>query len=130
MSTTELTANIVASYFQRNNLAPSEIEPLIRSVYGVIDMLGKEPAEPQMSEKVTPAQIKRSIQPDALISFIDGRPYKLLKRHLHTHGLTPDAYRTRFGLPNDYPMTAAGYAARRSEFAKAAGFGLKTRRKT
>ena len=37
---------------------------------------------------------------------IDGKPYKTLKRHLTKQGLTPDAYRERFGLPNAYPMVA------------------------
>jgi predicted transcriptional regulator len=57
------------------------------------------------------------------------KTYKLLKRHLTSHGLTPAEYRTRFGLPADYPMTAPGYSQQRSEVAKAAGLGVKTRRK-
>jgi predicted transcriptional regulator len=129
MSTTELTAAIVASYVERNRLAPSELEALIRSVYGALTALGQEAPASAPPEKVTAAQVKRSIQPDALISFLDGRPYKLLKRHLNTHGLTPEDYRARFGLPKDYPMTAPGYAAKRSEFAKASGLGVSTRRR-
>ena len=129
MSTTELTATIVASYVERNKVAPAEIEPLIRSVFGALATLGQEPARPDPVERPTLAQIKRSIRQDALISFIDGRPYKLLKRHLNAHGLTPEEYRARFGLPNDYPMTAPDYTAKRSEFAKASGLGIKTRRK-
>jgi predicted transcriptional regulator len=129
MSTTELTVSIVAAYVERHQLAPAELERLIQSVHGALATLGEPAAEPAAAEKASSAQIKRSIRPDALISFIDGRPYKLLKRHLNTHGLTPEAYRAKFGLPKDYPMTAAGYAAQRSEFAKAAGLGVKTRRK-
>ncbi len=45
-----------------------------------------------------PAQIRKSITPDALISFIDGKPYKTLKRHLTGNGLTMEEYRQRFGL--------------------------------
>jgi predicted transcriptional regulator len=114
MSTTELTATIVASYVERNRLAPAEIEPLIRSVYAALAMLGQGPAVPEAEEKPTATQIKRSIRQDALVSFIDGRPYKLLKRHLNAHGLTPAEYRARFGLPTDYPMTAPDYTAKRS----------------
>jgi predicted transcriptional regulator len=129
MSTTELTATIVASYVERNKIAPTELESLIHRVYGALAMLDKEPAHIEAQEKATPAQIKRSIRPDALISFIDGRPYTLLRRHLTAHGLTPQEYRARFGLPNDYPMTAPHYTAKRSEFAKASGLGVKTRRR-
>ena len=74
-------------------------------------------------EKATPAEIKRSITPDALISFIDGKPYKTLKRHLTGHGLDPQSYRLRYGLPADYPMVATNYAAQRSELAKSLGLG-------
>ena len=71
------------------------------------------------------ATIRRSITPDALISFIDGQPYRMLKRHLTTHGLTPQRYRQRYSLPADYPMTAPNYSAARSELAKALGLGRK-----
>ncbi|MER2267427.1 MucR family transcriptional regulator, partial [Methylobacterium oxalidis] len=33
------------------------------------------------------------------------------------------SYRQRYGLPNDYPMVAASYAAQRSELAKSIGLG-------
>ena len=73
----------------------------------------------------TDAQIEASIQHDGLISFIDGRSYKTLKRHLTAHGLTPERYRAKYGLPADYPMVAPGYAAKRSEIAKAIQLGHK-----
>ncbi|WP_336490506.1 MucR family transcriptional regulator, partial [Methylobacterium nigriterrae] len=33
------------------------------------------------------------------------------------------SYRQRYGLPADYPMVAANYAAQRSELAKSIGLG-------
>lgn len=130
MPTTQLTAEIVAAYVAQNRLSPSDIGALIRSVHGALISLGKEAPEPESTQKPTAAQIKRSIRQDALISFIDGKPYRLLRRHLRTHGLTPEEYRARFGLPADYPLTAPDYAAKRSEFAKAAGLGVRTRRRS
>ncbi|MFG1294107.1 MucR family transcriptional regulator, partial [Xanthobacter versatilis] len=54
----------------------------------------------------------------------DGRKFKSLKRHLRTaYDLTPEAYREKWSLPRDYPMVAPGYAAARSELAKASGLG-------
>ena len=38
-------------------------------------------------------------------------------------GMTPDAYRAKWGLPSDYPMVASHYAAKRSELAKLIGLG-------
>jgi predicted transcriptional regulator len=49
---------------------------------------------------------------------------KMLKRHLITvHGLTPEAYREKWGLPPDYPMVAPTYARLRSSLAKQSGLG-------
>jgi predicted transcriptional regulator len=127
--TLNLTADIVAAYVSQNKLAPAELEVLIRSVHGALNNLSGTPAEVVSVEKASPAAIRRSIRPDALVSFIDGKTYKLLKRHLTTHGFTPTKYRARFGLPADYPMTAPGYSKKRSEVAKAAGLGVKTRRR-
>ncbi len=72
--------------------------------------------------------VKRSITPDAIISLIDGKPYKSLKRHLTKQGLSPAEYRERYGLPRDYPMVAASYAAKRSELAKQSGLGQQRRK--
>jgi predicted transcriptional regulator len=55
------------------------------------------------------------------VSFIDGKTYKTLKRHLSSRGLDPHSYRERYGLPANYPMVAPSYAAQRSALAKAIG---------
>jgi len=72
------------------------------------------PEAPNSAEFATPAQIDRSITPDALVSFLDDRPNKALKRHLAGHSLDAGEYRKRFGLPDDYPLVAPSYAALRS----------------
>ena len=52
------------------------------------------------------------------------KKFKSLKRHLRTqYGLTPEAYREKWGLPADYPMVAPNYAQKRSDFAKKIGLG-------
>ncbi len=61
------------------------------------------------------------------MSFIDGKPYRSLKRHLTSQGMTPAEYRQKFGLPHDYPMVAASYAAQRSALAKSLGLGQRRR---
>ena len=51
---------------------------------------------------------------------------KMLKRHLLTvHGMTPEEYRVKWGLPDSYPMVAAEYAKLRSSLALQSGLGLK-----
>src|SRR3954467_12087356 len=122
----ELAADIVSAYVANNPVPAAELSALIGNVHTALNGLAKGPASVSAAaevEKATPAQIRKSITPDALISFIDGKPYKTLKRHLTGHGLDPYSYRQRYGLPSDYPMVAASYAAQRSELAKAIGLG-------
>ena len=120
----ELTADLVSAYVSNNRVQPSEVGALIASMHDALTGLarGAATATPTV-EKPTPAQIRKSITPDALISFIDGKPYKTLKRHLTGNGLTIEEYRQRFGLPRDYPTTAASYSAMRAEFARSNGLG-------
>ena len=120
-----LTAEIVAAYVAHNSMQPAGMPEVIASVHAALTSLvtGVSKATSETVEPATPAQIRRSITPDALISFFDGKPYKTLRRHLTGHGLDADSYRRRFGLPADYPMVAANYAALRSELAKQLGLG-------
>lgn len=128
---TQLTSDIVAAYIERNKVDAESLPDLIRTVHGALAAItageGEEP--PTAAKRASPAQIRRSITEDALISFEDGRPYRLLKRHLGSLGITPEEYRVKWGLPVDYPMVAPAYSTKRSEFAKAAGLGVTTRRK-
>jgi predicted transcriptional regulator len=120
----ELTADIVSAYVSNNRVSPAEMPALLSSVHAAVAGLGGPPASDEPSfEKATPAQIRKSIKPDALISFIDGKPYKTLKRHLTGNGLTIGTYRERYGLPRDYPSTAASYSEQRSALAKSLGLG-------
>jgi predicted transcriptional regulator len=120
----QLTAEIVANYVANNPVAVNELPALIQTISQTLSTLGEAaPAAEPHSQKATAAQIRKSIKSDGLISFIDGRPYKTLKRHLSKHGLTVAEYKEKFGLPKDYPTTAADYSAKRSEMAKSLGLG-------
>lgn len=75
----------------------------------------------------TPAvSVRKSLaSPDHIISMIDGKAYKTLRRHLSTNGLTPEEYRARYGLKADYPMVAPSYSEARRSMAKTIGLGRK-----
>ena len=83
------------------------------------------PAQP--AEAPSPAvSVDQSIIGDFLICLECGLQFKTLKRHLRTaHGLSPDEYRAKWNLADDYPMVAPNYAQRRSDFAKKIGLGRK-----
>ena len=126
----ELTAEIVAAYVSNNPVPVGSLAELLSSVHAAISGLanrGSSAPEADKIEKATPAQIKKSITPDHLISFEDGKPYKTLRRHLTLRGLSPEAYRAKHGLPADYPMTSASYSAQRSELARSLGLGQQRR---
>ena len=114
-----LTTKIVASHAGSHKLAVSELQALIGSVFEALRTAGAVAVE-QPAEALVPAvPIRKSVTPEFIVCLEDGKRLKMLKRHLATRfNLTPDEYRKRWGLPNDYPMVAPAYAAQRSELAK------------
>ncbi len=121
----ERTVDVVAAYVSNNSVPTAELPTLIASVHEALNRVASGPVAQtsEAFEKPTPAQVRKSIRPDGLISFIDGKSYKTLKRHLTKHGLDPHTYRERYGLPADYPTTSANYSAQRSALAKSLGLG-------
>ncbi|MCV9938280.1 MucR family transcriptional regulator [Boseaceae bacterium BT-24-1] len=122
-------ADIVSAYVSNNSVPPAELPALIAMTHAAIAGLGAS-AEPPPAEKLTPAvPIKKSISPDFLISLEDGKKFKSLKRHLRTaYDMSPEQYRAKWGLPNDYPMVAPAYAEARSNLAKKMGLGQQRRK--
>jgi predicted transcriptional regulator len=126
---TELTTGLVSAYLSNNPVPVSDLPALIASTHAALTGLGQGAAtKASATQKLTAAQIRKSITPDALISFIDGKPYKTLKRHLNRHGMTIEEYRARYGLPRDYPSTAPSYSEQRSALARSLGLGNQRRK--
>lgn len=125
----EQASDIVSAYVSNNSVPVGELPALLAGVHeALLKLASPAPAAPEVADKPTSAQVRKSITPDALISFIDGKPYKTLKRHLSRNGLTIEQYRERYGLPRDYPSTAASYSAQRSELARSLGLGQQRRK--
>ena len=119
-----LTSDIVAAHVSNNNVAVDEVPTLITNIYGALAGLGAAPAAEAKREPAV--SIRSSVKADHVVCLEDGKKMKMLKRHLMTdHGLTPAEYRTRWGLPGDYPMVAPDYAEKRRQLAKQIGLGRK-----
>lgn len=117
---TRVTAEDVPAFLRQMNDAVASLYARSNESVPVADTPNHEPA----------VSARKSLaNPDHIISMIDGKPYKALKRHLTTNGLTPNEYRERYGLKADYPMTAPSYSAARSAMAKSIGLGQKGRQK-
>lgn len=122
----ELTADVVSAYVSNNPVPVAELPSLISNVHSALQQQTAAPAQ-EASESQKPAvPIKKSVTPDYIICLEDGKQFKSLKRHLSTHhGLSPDEYRAKWGLPADYPLVAQNYSASRSALAKSMGLGRK-----
>jgi predicted transcriptional regulator len=120
----ELTADIAAAYLSANTVPAGELPSLIQTIHQALSGVSSG-APAAAAEPAKPAvPLKKSITPDYLISLEDGKKYKSLKRHLRTkYNMTPDEYRSKWGLPKDYPMVAPNYAKARSEMARNMGLG-------
>lgn len=119
-----LTADVIAAYVSNNELSPTELPELIRSVHAALGGAGgAESLVP--AEKQKPAvPIKRSVTPDYIVCLEDGKRLKMLKRYLRSHyDMSPEDYRAKWNLPADYPMVAPNYSKQRSQFAKDIGLG-------
>jgi predicted transcriptional regulator len=131
-SSVELATELTIAWLSNPNTRAQadDIPAFLSSMHEAVVNLGvrqseQPPAEP--ASKYEPAvTVRKSLASrEHILSLIDGRPYKSLRRHLSRHGLTPEQYRERYGLKPDYPMVAPAYAETRRALAKKIGLGSK-----
>jgi predicted transcriptional regulator len=132
-NTVELATELTIAWLRNSNTRTSadDVPTFLQSMHAAVTKLG----EPEMEEdagsaEFTPAvSVRKSLaSKDHIISMIDGKPYRTLRRHLATNSLTPDEYRQRYGLKADYPMVAPSYSESRRAMAKTLGLGRKGKR--
>jgi predicted transcriptional regulator len=126
LDSTAFVSEIVCAYVSNNAIPVADLPKLIAQVQGALNV--QAIAGPAGPAQPSAAEIRKSITHEALISFEDGKPYKTLRRHLTLRGLSPEAYRAKWGLDANYPMTSAAYSAQRSELARSLGLGQQRRK--
>ena len=118
-----MTTDVVAAYLRKNTLPSGRIGDIIAAVYQSLRTLEAN-GHGHFDAQKPAVPVRRSIHPDYLVCLEDGKKLKMLKRHLRSsYNLTPEQYRSKWGLPADYPMVAPNYADQRSAFAKKIGLG-------
>jgi predicted transcriptional regulator len=137
LNTVELATELTIAWLSNTNnrIAADEVPAFLQRMHFTLESLSaRAPAEQQPPEQPeeaahTPAvTVRKSLaSPDHILSLIDGKPYKSLKRHLARYGLTPEQYRERYSLKADYPMTAPAYSEQRRAMAHQIGLGAKGR---
>jgi len=131
-STLELATELTIAWLSNpnTNAAADDVPSSLQKMHGALNGIGSpQAAEEPAAQEYTPAvSVRKSLSSkDHIISMIDGKPYKTLRRHLSTHGLTPEQYRERYNLKADYPMVSENYSLARREMAKKIGLGQKGR---
>jgi len=76
--------------------------------------------------QLTAKQVADSVRPEYLVCFEDGTKHTMLRRYIKRRfNMTPEQYRNKWGLPDDYPFVAPSYSAHRAKIAKKSGLGHK-----
>jgi len=120
-----LSADVISAYVSNNKIMMGDLPGLIQSVHDALKTAAEGKTEQKPEPLTPPVPINKTVKRDRIISLEDGKAYASLKRHLTARGLTPEQYRTKWGLRPDYPMVAPEYSERRSALAKALGLGQK-----
>lgn len=137
LNSVELATELTIAWLgnQNNRVAAEDVPAFLRTMHATItDLSSPAPAPTEASEDTAAEQfapavtVRKSLaSKDHILSMIDGKPYKTLRRHLSTHGMTPEEYRARYNLKADYPMVAESYSAARRAMAHKIGLGSKGR---
>ena len=102
-----------------------EMTEYIEKIYGAVSALF---LKNEGTYSLPAAPIHQSVTDDYLVCLEDGQKFQMIKGHLRgTHGMTPEEYREKWNLPEDYPMTCKNHSAMRRRFAKSVGLGTVNR---
>lgn len=134
----ELAAELTIAWLgnQNNRVSADDVPAFLRTMHATITELeggsaagaGSVEDAPAAQEFTPAVTVRKSLaSKDHILSMIDGKPYRTLRRHLSALGLTPEEYRRRYNLKPDYPMVAENYSAERRAMALKIGLGAKGR---
>lgn len=117
-----LTADVVRAHVSFNQVDAEAFSQLIVSVHDALAKAG-QPAPTEQSCKDPAVNINASVTSDGIICLDCGSKWKMLKRHISSeHNMSPDAYRKRWNLSDNYPLVAPAYSEQRRAIALDTGF--------
>lgn len=138
LNSVELATELTIAWLQNQNnrVSAEDVPAFLEAMHATIEKLSgntqtrtdSEPGEDTATTYTPAVSVRKSLgSRDHIISMIDGKPYRALRRHLSSNGLTPEQYRERYNLKPDYPMVAPAYSEARREMAHKIGLGSKGR---
>ena len=133
----ELTAGVVQSYLNNNQMQPDQVPSLMQQVHDkFVQLQGGEASDASSSVEATgpqhepPVKPRNSVRKNDVVCLECGKTYKTLKRHIRTeHGMEEPAYKARWNLPSSMKLVAKSYSEQRSQMAKDIGLGDQRSRK-
>lgn len=133
LSPLDKTLALLTAYVANNSVQANELPGIIQDVHDKIVQLSPAELSNELLRQASVADdamprpavpIEQSITDDYIICLEDGRQLRMLKRYLWAqYNLTPNQYRTRWGLPDDYPMSARNLVEKRRAAALHKGLG-------
>jgi predicted transcriptional regulator len=127
---------IISAHLGNNPVALPDVPGFIRTVFSTLAELEYDPpargqaahaaiAEAPFRPQMAPAvNIGSSVHNDYIVCLEDGKKLRMLKRYLMSqYGMTPQQYRAKWGLPDDYPMVAPEVSDQRRKAAMNSGLG-------
>lgn len=129
MTAVELAAGLTIAWLSNssNRATIKDVPVILRSTYDSFVKLATvaDDSEAGLTRIYRPAvSVRKSLASrDHIISLLNGKPYKMLRRHLADNGLTPEQYRERYGLKPDYPIVSKNYSEVRRTMALKNGLG-------
>jgi predicted transcriptional regulator len=109
------TVDLVRSFILMNSIQAADLPPLIASIYASLTRLER------VTQSAPAVTVSDSVHDDYLVCLEDGKKLKTLRRYLQrAFNMTPEDYRRKWDLPDDYPMVAPAYSRTRSGIARRA----------
>ncbi len=123
------SVEVFKAYWSNSDSSNNELSH-IREVLYTIKGFVNEVFKSNTSSHRPAVKIEDSVQDDHIICLEDGKPLKMLKRYLKNHyGMSIEAYKAKWSLPDDYPVVAPMYSKVRQKLAVDTGLGYSRKAK-
>lgn len=122
----EMAAEIVQSQTSGSNMSTDEIKAALHNTYQTLKELQEAEvsgcaAEEKEDKTAAVAEPKRSIRKNEIVCLECGQAFKMLTKHLKSHGMTSKEYRKKYGFSSRQSLCAKALSDERSAASKERG---------
>ena len=119
----EMTADIIQSQISGSSMSTEEIKTALNDTYQALKGLQEaEQTGTDLEEEEKPVmEPKRSIQKNKIVCLECGQSFKMLTKHLKSHGMNSKEYRKKYGFSSTQSLCAKTLSEERSQASKERG---------